>query len=406
LPLRAGDRLSPALGDVLARSIGAEDDQLIYWDEDRLEAGVRCDPWVKPDWDPLMFGTVGGLLGASVVSLGAVASRAAGSTLDEPVEPGAIERLLFDIAQAKPPKHVPLILSHRAEGPSAKEAEAGMPLVTGSWPSVSIIIPSRDRPELLASCLNGIDQTDYPGRIQVIVVDNGSSDPEALELLESVAEDPRALVLRDDAPFNFPRLNNLAASVATGEMLCLLNNDVEPLDRDWLAELVSYAIQNGVGAVGAQLVYPSGRIQHAGVAVGLGGAAGHVQKGVDPEEKRFWTWHAVTREVSALTAAVLVVKKKDYVGAGGFDEDFAVAFNDVDFCLRLKERGLRNIYVADVRLLHRESESRGKDHLPAQARRFASELARLQERWGTEDYSDPHFSPLFSRLVERCVLAP
>ena len=114
----------------------------------------------------------------------------------------------------------------------------------------------------------------------------------------------------------------------------------------------------------------------------------------------------MTREVSALTAAVLVVKKKDYVGAGGFDEDFAVAFNDVDFCLRLKERGLRNIYVADVRLLHRESESRGKDHLPAQARRFASELARLQERWGTEDYSDPHFSPLFSRLVERCVLAP
>jgi GT2 family glycosyltransferase len=102
----------------------------------------------------------------------------------------------------------------------------------------------------------------------------------------------------------------------------------------------------------------------------------------------------------------MVVKKSVFAEVGGFDEDFAVAFNDVDFCLRLKQRGLRNIYVADVRLIHRESESRGKDRLPAQAKRFAGELARLQARWGTEDYYDPYFSPLFSRLVERCVLAP
>jgi O-antigen biosynthesis protein len=201
-------------------------------------------------------------------------------------------------------------------------------------------------------------------------------------------------------------LNNLGARAADGELLCLLNNDVEPLDGEWLKTLVRYALEEEVGAVGAQLVYPSGRIQHAGVAVGLGGAAGHVQKGVDPDEPRFWTWQAVTREVSALTAAVLVLRKSRYEEVGGFDEGFAVAFNDIDFCLRLKQRGLRNIYVADVRLLHRESESRGKDRTPERARRFAGELARLQERWGTEEYRDPHFSPLFSALVERCVLNP
>ena len=405
LPIRAGDLLSPALGEVLARSIGPRDDRLAYWDEDRLEAGTRRDPWVKPDWDPLLFGALGGLVGASAASLAALRS-AAGSALDAPVEPVAIERLLFDIAQANPPNHVSLILSHRRGTPREKKANP-LPLsVPTSWPSVSIIIPTRDRPELLAACIAGVESTEYPGGIQIIIVDNGSRDPAALELLECIAKDARATVLRDDGPFNFSRLNNRAATVTEGELLCLLNNDVEPLDRDWLTGLVRYLIQDGIGAVGAQLVYPSGRIQHAGVSVGLGGAAGHVQKGVDPEENRFWTWHAMTREVSALTAAVLVVKKKDYFEVGGFDEDFAVAFNDVDFCLRLKQRGLRNIYVAEVRLLHRESESRGKDRSPEQARRFAGELARLQARWGTEDYSDPHFSPLFSRLVERCVLAP
>ncbi|NUR45077.1 MAG: glycosyltransferase [Sphingomonas sp.] len=389
----------------MARSIGAGDDRLVYWDEDRIEAGTRCDPWVKPDWDPLLFRTLGGLVGASAFPLEAMGGVAS-SVSDVPIEPGAIERLLLDIAQTSRPKHIPLILSHRRERAAAMKGGAAIPPAPAKWPSVSIIIPTRDKAELLAACLNGIDQTDYPGPIQIVVVDNGSSNLEALKLIESLTEDPRALVLRDDGPFNFPRLNNLAASVAEGELLCLLNNDVEPLDREWLTRLVRYAVQDGVGAVGAQLVYPSGRIQHAGVVVGLGGAAGHLQKGVHPDEERFWTWHAVTREVSALTAAVLVVKKKDYVEVDGFDEDFAVAFNDVDFCLRLKQRSLRNIYVADVRLLHRESESRGNDRSPVQVRRFADELARLQERWGTEDYFDPHFSPLFSRLVERCVLAP
>jgi GT2 family glycosyltransferase len=405
LPVKAGDRVSALLGDVLARSLRTGDESLVYWDEDHLRAGRRCDPWVKPDWDPLLFGALGGLLGASVLSLAAIKSFSA-SLSDSPIHEASFERLLRDVGSIARPKHIPLILSHRAQASGTKRAAASTPPAPANWPGVSIIVPTRDKPVLLAACLSGIGRIDYPGPIQTIVVDNGSRDPVALELLERVEKEPRALVLRDEEPFNFSRLNNLAARAAQGEILCLLNNDVEPFDNDWLTTLVRYAVHEGVGAVGPQLVYPSGRIQHAGVVVGIGGAAGHVQKGLEPSERSFWTWHAVTRETSALTAAVLVVKKSVFHEVGGFDEAFAVAFNDVDFCLRLRELGLRNIYVADVRLLHRESESRGKDRSPAQAQRFAGELARLQARWETEHYSDPHFSPLFSGLVERCILAP
>ncbi|MEA3059118.1 MAG: hypothetical protein QOE50_530 [Sphingomonadales bacterium] len=405
LPVGAGDRLAAELGDILARSLGTVEESLVYWDEDHLHADRRCDPWVKPDWDPLLFGALGGLVGASVLSLATV-DGLTNSLLDARIDREAVERLLYDLAATKPPKHVSLILTHRAGPPGAQHAPAPRPPSPASWPSVSIIVPTRDKPELLAACIKGIEQIDYPAPIQIIIVDNASQDPAALELLERIERDPRALVLRDEGAFNFSRLNNLAARAAQGDLLCLLNNDVEPFDGDWLKALVCYAVQDNVGAVGAQLIYPSGRIQHAGVAVGLGGAAGHIQKGVDPSERSFWTWHAVTRESSALTAAVLVLKKSIFAEVGGFDEAFAVAFNDVDLCLRLNQRGLRNIYVAEVRLLHRESETRGQDRSSAQAQRFAGELARLQARWGTERYSDPHFSPLFSRLVERCILAP
>lgn len=411
--LLAGDVVSSSLGAVLGH-IHDDASSLVYWDEDRLDADGRSDPWIKPGWDPVLFGRLHGLAGASIVS--ASAAMKAVEQLDRSeLSRDKLERILTIAGCARSsgtPLRIPLVLTHRSKANALRrEADSSARPASGDlqrhWPSVSVLIPTRDRPDLLAACLRGVERTSYPGSLELILIDNGTRDCDALALLQRFSNDPTTRIIRDDRDFNFSQLNNSAASVANGDFLCFLNNDVECIDEHWLTLMVERALDNDVGAVGAQLLYPSGRIQHAGVAIGLGGAAGHVQKGVHPSDQRFWTWHAVTRRVSAVTAAAMVVRKSSFIEVGGFDESaFPVAFNDVDLCLRLDRAGLQNIYVADARLLHHESESRGDDRSKENASRFAKELRHLQERWQTKDYNDPHYSPLFSRAVERCVLAP
>ncbi|MFL6727079.1 MAG: glycosyltransferase [Sphingomicrobium sp.] len=410
LPLVAGDCVSSALADILQRVVrdpaGAA---LIYWDEDTVGGEGRHDPWIKPKWDEILFGRVGGLAGASSMSLSAARSLA--RAMPDRWDRAGVERLAMALASddARPePAHVPLILTHRTQRNALKRDLDPAPRLTlaGDWPTVSILVPTRDRPELLDACMRGVERTSYPGEVELVLIDNGTKDAAALRIIDQAASGRGAKVLRDDGPFNFSRLNNAGARTAAGEFLCFLNNDVEPLDEHWLMNMISYARDEGVGAVGAMLLYPSGRIQHAGVAIGVGGAAGHIQKGVDPADTRFRTWHQVTRRVSAVTAAAMAVRKEAFFNVGGFDEAaFPVAFNDIDLCLRLDEAGLRNIYVAEARLVHRESESRGDDRSRGHAQRFANELAQLQQRWHTRDFVDPFHSPLFSRFVERCVLA-
>lgn len=412
LPALAGDRFSHALGDILSRLLVENSvSSIVYWDEDRISSMGRSDPWIKPDWDPLFFGSFDGVAGACAIWLGHArvqAERLGSLRLDR----NGIKELslaLASDARDSVPQHVPLVLTHRYEA-HALRWDLGSSLPSSDrtkWPSVSILIPTRDKAELLDACLRGLEKTAYPGLVELIVIDNGSTEAAALRILESLKTERRARVLHRPGPFNFSRLNNDGAVTARGEFLCFLNNDVEPLEPDWLRNMISRADDAGVGAVGALLLYPSGRIQHAGVAIGIGGAAGHVQKGIDPSDRRFRTWHAATRQVSAVTAAVMVIRKSSFQGIGGFDESaFPVAFNDVDLCLRLKRGGFKNIFVAEARLLHRESESRGDDRSPEHLERFASELCRLQARWNTQEYVDPHYSPLFSQIVERCVLAP
>jgi GT2 family glycosyltransferase len=407
-----GDVVSPELGDILERALQVHaKSHLLYWDEDTIGASGRADPWVKPDWDESLFRRLGNLAGASIMALDRAATIAQ-SMPSAPIDQVSVERLSMTVAAdgvPSRPAHLCLILTHRAKRNALREeckpARAASSAET--WPSVSVLVPTRDRADLLADCLGGLETTAYRGAIELILIDNGSVEPTALRIIERVEACGGAKVIRDAGEFNFSRLNNVAAAAAAGEFLCLLNNDVEPLDPDWLTKMVSHAVDESIGAVGAMLLYPSGRIQHVGVAIGLGGAAGHVQKGVDPSDQRFWTWHRVTREVSAVTAAAMVVRKSTFLNVGGFDEvAFPIAFNDVDLCLRLKAAGLRNLYVAEARLLHRESESRGDDRSPEDARRFASEIKALQERWQTEGFADPHHSSLFSAVVEPCVLVP
>ena len=430
---RSGDTVAPELGRALSTALAeAPDSRLIFWDED-VEIGKRRNAaWIKPEWDPLLHLSRDGLGGACALHM-PTAVTVINHNTQLPAVPAGFSALALATAAASqtPPFRIPLLLCHRRNADGFADARAWrgivmsvwpegfefalpgdncchlvvQPMAPTHWPAVSIIIPTRDRPELISACLKSLTRIEYPGEVEIIVVDNGSCDPVALACLATAEADGLIRIVRDDRPFNFSRLNNRAAAIAHGSLLCLLNNDVEALDGGWLGAMVRHAVQPHVGAVGAMLTYPDGSIQHAGVAIGMGNAAGHVQRGVVPTDPGHRAWYAVTRRVSAVTAACLVVRRDSYVAVGGLDEaGFAIAFNDVDFCLRLEAAGFHNVYCAQARLLHRESRTRGSDYVPAQFARFSAELALLQERWRTRTFADAHFSPQFSASSERCVL--
>lgn len=434
LPVRAGDRMSPLAGRVLSHARQrAGDAPILFWDTDILVDGVRSQPWLKPAWDRWLYLSGDTLSGASLIKGSAVAS-ARHDLLDVDVSAASITEILVMLAGCNAggiPMHVPGVLGHRAreqryvsaarwkeivadcwsEPVEAMRSERDAffvhhcPPAPSRWPSVSIIIPTRDRVDLLRTCIGGLEKLDYAGQVEILIVDNGSSDPEALSFVAFLDASGRAKVLRDGGAFNFSRLNNLAARQAGGEILCLLNNDIETIDGDWLSVLVRFAQVPGVGAAGPMLTYPDGSIQHAGVVIGIGGAAGHVCRYSVPGQGSDLCWHGTTRTVSAVTAACLVVRKDAWCTVAGLDEDdFAVAFNDVDFCMKLQAAGLRNIYVPAVRLVHHESISRGSDMAPANRERFAGELARFQSRWGIQNFADPYFSPLYDSSSEQCLL--
>jgi O-antigen biosynthesis protein len=256
-------------------------------------------------------------------------------------------------------------------------------------PMVSVLIPTRDKPELLQRCLHRLRRlTDYP-RLEVLVIDNGSRTTAARNYL---ARCPADRVLRYEMPFNHSQLNNLAANEATGEFLLLLNDDTEVLHADWLVRLIEQGLPADVGAVGAWLVYPDGRTQHNGITLGVGPVACPIgtaltQDGLDRG------MGLLTREVSAVTGACLLIRKQLYLDLGGLDaETLPTSFNDVDLCLRLRERGFRIVQCPQAKLIHHESASRGRDP------REASYIRVMQERWGERLQTDPYYSPFLARL--------
>jgi GT2 family glycosyltransferase len=259
-------------------------------------------------------------------------------------------------------------------------------------PEVAIVIPSRDRASLLRSCIESIrNLTTYP-RYSIVVVDNGSQEPDALELLRAYAADG-ITVLRDDSPFNFSALNNRAVATLSAEFVCLLNNDVEVVTPGWLEEMVSLAARPGVGAVGARLWFPDRTLQHGGLILGIAGFAGYAHRRLPAGETGYAHRAVVHQAFSALTAACLVVRRSLYNEVGGFDEELAVAFNDVDFCLRLRDAGHRNVWTPYAELTHDESHSRKGDTTPEKLRRFQGEMDLLRARWGASLFDDPAYSP-------------
>lgn len=393
LPIRAGDQVSPALGAVLADQLHGCPARLVYWDEDQQIQGRRGKPWIKPDWDSLLFAAHDGLVGSCVLRADAVRNEAVADW----------SALSLAVAESGPaPLHLPLVLTHRS-APRIKAAQP--PTVSAPPVAISVIIPTRDRAELLDPCLTGLLSTRFPGAREIIVVDNDSREPRTKALFKRM-EARGVRVIAQPGPFNFAALINAGAASARGDLICLLNNDVEITASDWLQPMAALAVRDDIGAVGARLLYPNGAIQHAGVALGIGDAAGHVEKGVKPLPSEFAPWHGETRTVSAVTAACLLVSRTKFAEVGGMDEQiFAVDFNDVDLCLKLAARGWRTVYCAQATLVHHESLSRGESHQGADLVRFKQELAALRARWDTGNIVDPYHSPLFRRQSERCLLA-
>jgi GT2 family glycosyltransferase len=235
-------------------------------------------------------------------------------------------------------------------------------------------------------------KTEYPS-FEIIIVDNASDDPATLNLLEQVSSEPDVRVVRYDAPFNYSAINNLAAGHARGDLFCFLNNDIEVIDGSWLSEMVSHAIRPEIGAVGAMLLYPDNRIQHAGVLLGPGGVANHAFCGLPAEAPGYFNRARLTQNYSAVTGACMVVRKQVFNQVGGFNEqDLPIAFNDVDFCLRVRAAGYRNLWTPFARLCHHESISRGSENTPEKQKRFAREIDYMRQKWGPVLDDDPAYS--------------
>ena len=411
----------------------------IYCDEDKVDSqSRRSAPHFKPDWNPDLFLTwdyagtfkvfrtslarqLGGFRAGYGDSqeydfaLRAVERLNTGSVRHVPrilyhgyldAEAGAHNKAVLpwenDCAGSAVRDHlerlgVNTIVSEADEMPGCLRVRYTLPVVL---PGVTLVIPTRNGLELLRRCLESIKARTSYSNYDIIVVDNGSDDVPTLKYLESLHGKPGMQVIRDDEPFNFSRLNNLAVGRAKGSVLGLLNNDLEVINADWLSEMVSQALRPEIGIVGARLWYPNDTIQHAGVILS-GGVAGHVHKGLARGSKGYFGRAVLTQNFVAVTAACMVLRKKIYQEVGGLDEEFAVAFNDIDLCLRVVSLGYRNLWTPYAQLYHYESASRGHEDTTQKMERFMQEVERMQKRWGNAMFTDPAYNPnLHSRLKD------
>ncbi|SDZ04927.1 Glycosyltransferase, GT2 family [Lysobacter sp. yr284] len=427
------DELAPQALEEVARAIVEHPRaRLFYTDEDKVdESGRRFEPNFKPAWNPDLLRTQNyichfvAIEAALVRELGGLRAGFEGAQ-DHDLLLRCAERL--DDGQIV---HIPQVLYHwrvlpestaLSGGAKPYALEAGRRAVEehharsgvrarvevtehGYYRSVrslrerplaSLIVPTRDRAALLRTCVESVLQRTAYRPLELLVVDNGSSEPEALRYLGELRRREHVRVLDWPHPFNFSAIVNHAAAQARGEVLCLLNNDTEVIASDWLDELVSHALREDVGAVGGMLYYPGDTIQHAGVILGIGGVAGHAHGHLRRGSNGYLGRAGVVQNLSAVTGACLALRRALYAEVGGMDESLAVAFNDIDLCLRLHARGYRNVWTPHAELYHHESASRGPEDTPEKRARFLAEAAAMQRRWGELLRNDPAYNPNLS----------
>lgn len=403
-----GDTLVPYALALVTHTFAANHDlALAYSDEDAATSqGSVHSPLLKPDWSPVFFDSVryiGRLTCVRCAALAAAGRQAMDLLHDE------FETIVAVAAQGGPRRiaHIRRILYRRLrDGPSTMATVRRAPRPSGElieWPEVSVVVPTRDRADLLAACVHGLrTMTDYP-RLSVCIVDNESTEPKALALLEKLAALPSFQVLRRAGPFNFSQLSNDGAHVTAAPMLVFLNNDVRVLDAGWLKAMVRWAVQPKIGVVGAKLLFPNGRIQHAGVILGMGGLAGHVYRQYGTRERGYLDQLEAPREVSAVTAACIAVARDKFEAVGGFDADnLPVDLNDMDLCLRIGERGWVNLWTPEAALTHVQSGTRGIDSDPFAL--YRKERKYFARRWREAIRDDPYFHPGLSLFSHRPAL--
>ena len=431
--LAPGDRLlKGALVAFASAFASVPAPRVVYCDDDLIEPdGRRHSPRFKPDWNRdyiLCYDYIG-----RTAVFCAEAFSAAGGYRDR--FPGAEDYdLLLRLtagADEKEIRHIPYPLWHRggkessgdirgvvaeaiAANGSGASIEPGIAAATlrivrpipSPAPHVSIIIPTRDRADLLKRSVGSVLKRTRYQSFNIIVVDNGSVEDETLAYFEELRATGRVSVLSDPRPFNYSRLNNLAAATARGEILALVNNDIEVIDEAWLSEMVAIAAQPDIGAVGAKLLYSDGSVQHAGVVGGVGTVTAHSHKHFPGDASGYMNRLMVEQTVLAVTGACLVVGAEKYRLAGGLDEEnLAIAFNDVDLCLKLAEKGYRTVFTPWARLYHHESASRGLDVTKKKAERFAREAAFMTAKWKERVLIDRFYNPHLTRRYEDFALA-
>jgi GT2 family glycosyltransferase len=277
----------------------------------------------------------------------------------------------------------------------------GLSLAAPEGSRASIIIPAKDQLAYTRRCVESILEKTHDIEYEILLVNNDSVEQATLEWLASISDEPRVNVIDYPYPFNFSAINNFAVTRAKYEYLVFLNNDTEVITENWLQALVGWASVDGMGAVGCKLHYEDGRIQHAGVVVGIQNAAAHVHRFYQPDHSGYMNRLDCPQHYSAVTAAALAIKRDVFNKVGGFDEEkYKVAYNDVDICLKCQSMGFKNVWVADVSLYHYESMSRDDDLSLKRLTRYSKELDTLRRDWGVSYFDDPWYNPNLTQIDE------
>jgi len=392
---------------------------LLYADEDGIdENGVRHSPFFKPDWNPDLF--------LSQNYLGPLVALRRSSILEwEPTRGETLRDLLLVVTEKcerHQVRHIPHILYHctetrhstqeerqadrlAIEKALARRGDSGMltPCDDTGWkiayrprvkPTVEIIIPTHNQRDLLKTCIDSIRTKTRYDNYHITIIDNRSDDPGACAYLNELASNEEITVLHDDSPFNYSAINNRAVKQCASDFLLFLNNDTEVISPDWLSEIVALGMRPQTGAVGAKLLYPNRTVQHAGVIVGMGIAAGHAFVGRAEDDAGYHGRLNVTSNFSAVTAACMGIRRELFEEIGGFNEEqLAVAFNDVDLCLRLQRKGCWNVFTPNAVLYHHESVSRQDDRTGGGRNRLIKEVRVITDAWSDVLANDPAYSP-------------